>query len=336
MQQHSPLRDWTPGRAYTALSVTRRLAGDLALPLNTLTGARKGPTLAITTAIHGDETTPAMIVRSLFERLKCEDLTGRIAAVTVCNPPSVGAFGRQTPEQHGKTDLHEAFPGSAEGNLTQKIAHVLTRQVIDHADVLVDYHCGGSGGRLQERVDIHKDAPPEVRAKSLALARSFGTILVHDNALGNSAVGYANKQGKTAFNAETGGVYLAPADQDFYIKNGVEGFLRVLRQLGMIEGGAPKLRRQLLFATKARHEANPRQGGYLVSEFQSAQDLGKPVAKGTLLGTLYDLYTLEPVEELRAPADGILQFSRYSGAIDAGTKAFALAEEAASEWLDAQ
>jgi predicted deacylase len=189
---------------------------------------------------------------------------------------------------------------------------------------------------LQERVDIHRDAPAEVRARSLSLARAFGTVLVHDNALGGSAVAYANAQGKTAFNAETGGVYLAPADQDFYIANGVEGFLRVLRQMGVIEGGAPAPMRQLLFGTKARHEANPRQGGYLVSEFQSAQDLGKPVAKGALLGTLYDLATLEPVEELRAPADGILQFSRYSGAIDAGTKAFALAEEAAAEWLDAR
>jgi hypothetical protein len=46
------------------------------------------------------------------------------------------------------------------------------------------------------------------------------------------------------------------------------------------------------------------------------------------------MYFLEVVEELVAPVDGYLFFSRYSGVVDAGTKAFALAEEAGSQWLD--
>ena len=38
-------------------------------------------------------------------------------------------------------------------------------------------------------------------------------------------------------------------------------------------------------------------------------------------------------EELRASVTGYLFFSRYSGTVDAGTKAFAPAEEATSTWL---
>jgi len=39
------------------------------------------------------------------------------------------------------------------------------------------------------------------------------------------------------------------------------------------------------------------------------------------------------IEELLATVTGYLFFSRYSGVVDAGTKAFALAEEATSTWL---
>ncbi len=333
MAHKSPLEDWTAGRQFHQLEVTKTLSGAVTLPLHIVTGETRGPTLLILAAVHGDETTPAIMIRELLEQIDCASLKGRVCAVPVSNPPATGAFSRQTPEQHGKTDMHEVFPGNPNGNLTQMIASVLAHSVIDYADVLIDYHCGGSGGRLQERVDIHKGADPEIRAASLELARCFNTVLVHDNALGGTAVAYANSKGKRAFNAETGGVYLAPVDQDYYIQEGVAGFINVLRNLGMLAGEKLLAKHQLLFATQARHEANPKQGGYLVSEFQSAQDLGQRVSSGTLLGTLIDLHSLEMVEELRAPVDGYLVFARYSGAIDAGTKAFALAEDAKSEWL---
>ena len=48
---------------------------------------------------------------------------------------------------------------------------------------------------------------------------------------------------------------------------------------------------------------------------------------------MIDIHSLEVVEEIRAPVTGYLFFSRYSGVVDAGTKAFALAEEATSQWL---
>ena len=48
---------------------------------------------------------------------------------------------------------------------------------------------------------------------------------------------------------------------------------------------------------------------------------------------MVDQHSLEVVEELRASVTGYLFFSRYSGTVDAGAKAFALAEEATSTWL---
>jgi predicted deacylase len=61
--------------------------------------------------------------------------------------------------------------------------------------------------------------------------------------------------------------------------------------------------------------------------------LGEKIVRGTKLGEVIDIHSLKVVEELRATVTGYLFFSRYSGVVDAGTKAFALAEEATSTWL---
>ena len=91
--------------------------------------------------------------------------------------------------------------------------------------------------------------------------------------------------------------------------------------------------KQLLFNVKSRFEVNPSVGGFLQSRFASPGDLGRRIEKGELLGEMVDIHTLEVAEELRATVSGYLFFSRYSGVVDAGTKAFALAEEATSKWL---
>jgi predicted deacylase len=83
----------------------------------------------------------------------------------------------------------------------------------------------------------------------------------------------------------------------------------------------------------SRFEVNPSLGGFLRSKADKPGDLGRRIEKGDLLGEVIDIHSLEVVEELRASVPGYLFFSRYSGVVDAGTKAFALAEEATSQWL---
>ena len=114
------------GREKTRVPVTRLASGaDLSLSLHVATGAKPGPTLGILATIHGDETFPLMAVRELLGSLDLSKLAGRVAAIPVANPLAVSVFGRQTPEQHGKTDLHEVFPGSQGGNVTQRLAHAI-------------------------------------------------------------------------------------------------------------------------------------------------------------------------------------------------------------------
>jgi predicted deacylase len=323
-----------PGREYFWLDVTKLASGaDLRLGLHVLTGAKPGPTLGILTTVHGDETMALMAVRDLLNSLDVNSLSGRVAAVPVANPLAVSVFNRQTPEQHGKTDLHEAFPGNPDGNLTQRMASVITTNLLDHIDALVDIHCGGLGGRLQSRADLDASARSDVYEASLKLCRAFNTSFVHANNLAGTAARYCNGKGIPTANPEIGGVYLGPQAETAYVAEAVAGLRSIMASLGMITANPQAEKKQLLFGVKSRFEVNPSVGGFLQSNFSTPPDLGLRIEKGTKLGEVIDLHSLEVIEELRATVTGYLFFSRYSGVVDAGTKAFALAEEATSTWL---
>ncbi|HXF66076.1 MAG TPA: M14 family metallopeptidase [Burkholderiales bacterium] len=322
------------GRFFTRIEVTTLLTGTaLALPLHVVTGRQPGPTLGIITNVHGDEFLPTTAIRRLLVELDTAQLRGRLAVISVANPLATAAFGRLSPEQHGRTDLHEVFPGNPRGNATQMLAAAISEHVIAHADAFIDFHSGGSGGRLQARADYDALAPDGVKRRSLELARAFGMPFVHENDLAGTAARHANALGKPAFNPEMGGCYLGPENTALYTEQAIAGLTAVMTALGMLEG---KVRppRQLHFGLEARREIRPRTSGYLVSRYEKPGDLGKLIEAGTKLGEVVDIYSYAVLEELIAPADGYLFFSRYSGLVGAGTQAFAIAEAARSAWLD--
>ena len=331
----APWADLREGRSFNRLPVTTMLNGaQLTLPLHVVTGRGAGPTLGIVTNVHGDEFLPTTAIRALINELDIAMLKGRLAIISVANPLATANFGRQTPEQHGRTDLHEVFPGNARGNTTQMIAAVITANVLDHVDAYIDFHSGGSGGRLQARVDYNSQARDDVIEKSLAMARAFGMPFVHENDLTGTAAHYVNmRHNIPAVNPEMGGSYLGPENTALYTKQAIAGLRGIMAHLGMLDGDA-KPPRQLDFNQKARHDIRPAHSGYLVSNYEHPADLGKLIKRGERLGEVVDIYSYDVVEEMLAPVDGYLFFSRYSGVVGAGTQAFALAEEAASRWLD--
>src|SRR2546423_7018158 len=167
------------GHFFTRLDVTTMLNGaTLSVPLHVVTGAHPGPTFGIVTNTHGDEFLPTIAIRELVSGLDIASLKGRLVVVPVANPMATAGFGRLTPEQHGRTDLHEVYPGNARGNTTQMIAAAITENVLNHVDALIDFHSGGNRGRLQARVDYNARTPDDLKAKKLAAAAAVGAAFL--------------------------------------------------------------------------------------------------------------------------------------------------------------
>ena len=141
----------------------------------------------------------------------------------------------------------------------------------------------------------------------------------------------AMAEGIPTVNPEIGGVYLGPQAEGVSSRNGIRS---AFQSCGARNDFCTEMHpeKQLLFDVKSRFEVNPSVGGFLQSSFVSPADLGRrsKKAKGSVR-----FRPSQPavIEELRASVTGYFFFSRHSGVVDAGTKAFALAEEATSQWL---
>ena len=155
-------------RLYIALG-TDPLSLPVAVPVMVAKGRRAGPTLGITSALHGNELNGMPLIHRLFEEMDCEDLAGTIVAVIVANPHGYVRCQRGGPEN---TDLNRAMPGRRDGTAAQQFAHALLQRVIAAGDMdyLLDLHTvsrgppgaepGAEPGAAQAHARAAPDPPP--------------------------------------------------------------------------------------------------------------------------------------------------------------------------------
>ena len=90
-----------------------------------------------------------------------------------------------------------------------------------------------------------------------------------------------------------------------YCNQMVDGILHLMSALGMWAGDAPAVRKPIISRDPDDvYYFNAGTGGI----FESVVNVGDEVERGQLLARIIDCYEGEIIEELRAPADGIVFF----------------------------
>ncbi|WP_132704675.1 succinylglutamate desuccinylase/aspartoacylase family protein [Winogradskyella wandonensis] len=102
---------------------------------------KPGPTVLITAGIHGDEVNGVEIVRQIISKGINKPKKGTIICVPVINAFGFIHMDRLFPDGR---DLNRVFPGSKKGSLASRVAHKLMTEIVPHADLILDFHTGGS------------------------------------------------------------------------------------------------------------------------------------------------------------------------------------------------
>lgn len=291
-----------PGALASGLLVVHARPGDAGtvIPISIAHGTANGPVLALVAGTHGSEYVPIVALQRFRSQINTRTLRGTIIMVHLANVPAF--FGRRVYYSPGDgQNLNRVFPGKADGTLSERIADVLTREVIARATHVADLHGGDGNESLRPYSYWITTGAPAVAEASRAMALAFGLdyIVVDgdrptDPAASSFLSNTAITRGKPAITTEAGDRARVDEDMVAVVLNGIAG---LLKHLGMRDDGptpvtAPRWidREEVLRASAT-------------GLFYPAVVKGQNVGAGAPLGRIVD-YFGETVEEIRAPFAG--------------------------------
>lgn len=275
------------------------------VPICILKGETKGPVFTIISGVHGFEYPPIIAVQELMKELDTKLLVGTLIIVPVANTSS---FFSRTPfiNPQDKVNLNRAFPGSAAGSITEKIAAMISTDIIPLSDVFLDIHGGDANEDLLPFVCYYNNEqqPNETQlAKRLSEASGFKYVVTYPYTLKNDEPAkYAFKQavqsGKTGLSIESGKLGNVQKDAVALIKNGVYNMLHEMKMY------TNKIKTDEKFiGINGQAYVTSDTKGLFYSDLKS----GDSVKKGDFVGHTTDEFGTV-ISEFKAPHSGIILY----------------------------
>ena len=259
------------------------------IPVIIIRGERPGPTIYVTSAVHGDEINGVAIVRHLIAGLAGRLDRGTLIAVPVVNRFGFDANDRYLPDRR---DLNRHFPGDPKGHMASRIADHLFRKVVQISDAGIDLHTAAAGNSNLCHIRGNAD-----NARVKELMRATGVpVLVHSDGPRGSLRRAATEAGVPSILFEAGE---AGRFHRHAVEIGHHAVMQLLSEAGMVETRfrAPD------FQTLVRRSEWVRSdhGGILDLRVEP----GDLVAKGQELGSIYDPYGRH-VDHVKADRSGVV------------------------------
>lgn len=274
------------------------------IPITVINGLKPGKVLAVISGIHPYEYPPILASYRLKKVVNPEELAGSLILVHIAH---LSSFQRRTIyyNPYDWKNLNRVFPGDLKGTQSQRIAAILTGEIINRADAVIDMHCGDGNEALipytywmtcgEEKIDE--------TSKQMALAFGIRHIIIdatrpRDLKDSRYLSWTAILRGKPSITTEYG--HLGRTEEEMILAN-VQGVLNVMKYFGMIPGKANLLSEPIWIdkyeVIYSKHDGL----------FYPLAKMGNYVQAGQIVGYIED-YFGQLIEEVRAPFTGILLY----------------------------
>lgn len=237
-------------------------------------GRRRGPTMFVSGAIHGDEVIGVEIIRRLMNLKTIARLRGTLILVPVVNAYGFVAHSRYLPDRR---DLNRSFPGSSAGPLASLLADKFMTEIVAKCEFGIDLHTGA----------VHRTNLPQIRADLdnpivEDLAKAFGaSIMLNANLRDGSLRQAAQEVGCNILLYEAGE---ALRFDENAIRVGMRGVLGVMRHVGMIAPSKAKPAGIEAVRSNSSHWLRSPIGGVM----RTQKKLGDRVNKGEVIAVVSD------------------------------------------------
>jgi uncharacterized protein len=274
------------------------------IPVIVVHGAKPGPVLAIVSGAHGTEYASIIAVETLIGRLDPAQVSGAVILVPLVNRASFDQKVVHVNPVDGKS-MNRFYPGRADGTQTERASYLITKQVVEPSDHLIDLHGGDLDESLRPYAYWTQTGRAEQDRVSREMVLAFGLdhiIISTDRPKDPAASRYlentATTRGKPSLTAEAGHAgTVEPEDVEAL----VEGSLRVMRYLKMLPGAVTTVPNPVWIEKVVTVTSD--QAGV----FYPRVKRGAKVEKGAALGYVTDLFG-HRVAEAVAPEAGVVLY----------------------------
>lgn len=283
------------------------------LTVRVINGARPGPTLFVTGAVHGDEITGVEVIRRLVPMIDPAKMAGTLLCLPIVNILGFVGQSRYLPDRR---DLNRSFPGSENGSLAAQLAAAFRKHILEVCDFGIDLHSAAEHRYNLPQIRISPDRPEAAK-----MAEAFGApaIIVAPLREGSLRQAAQDKdidvllyEGGEAMRLDSGA-----------LDRGVGGVLRVMVAMGMLpEGTVDTVQRPPLYSTRTSW-VRARRGGL----FRQSATPGDYVSKGETIGWIADAFG-EFDEAIEATMEGLVIGITRSPVVNDGDALFHIAEAA--------
>jgi uncharacterized protein len=276
----------------------------LSIPVAVIHGTKPGPVLALVAGSHGTEYASIIALEKLIALLNPAEISGTVIIVPLINIPS---FEQKVPHLNpvDKKSMNRFYPGKMDGTQTERASYLITKQVVEQCDHLIDLHGGDTDESLRPYSYWTKTGNERQDQISREMVLAFGLdhiIISTDRPKDPQASRYlentATTRGKPSITAEAGHAGTVETDD---VNALADGCLNVMRYLKMISGAS----------NAVQHPVWIERIGTLASEqtgiFYPLVKRGTYVEQGMKIGYVTD-YVGNISFEARAPVAGVVLY----------------------------
>jgi len=274
------------------------------IPVVIVHGSKPGPVLALVSGAHGTEYTSIIALEKLIDRLDPTQISGTVIIVPLVN---IASFEQKVPHVNpidGKS-MNRMYPGKMDGTQTDRASFLITKQVVEQCDHLIDLH----GGDLDESLRPYSywtktgNEQQDRISREMVLAFGLDHIIIsterpRDPAASRYLENTATTRGKPSITVEAGHAGTVESDDLSVLVNGCIG---VMRYLKMLPGAASPIEHPVWIEKIASVTSD--QTGI----FYPLVQRGSYVEQGMKIGYVTD-YFGRTVFEARAPAPGVVMY----------------------------
>src|SRR2546427_8503650 len=231
-------------KATGTIEVPPGVDAGLSIPVAVFHGAKPGLVLALVAGAHGTEYTSIIALEKLIGSLNPAEISGTVIIVPLIN---IQSFDQKVPHLNpvDKKSMNRWYPGKMDGTQTDRASFLVTKQVVEQCDHLIDLH----GGDLDESLRPYSywtrtgNEKQDQISREMVLAFGLDHIIISaDRPRDPQASRYlentATTRGKPSITAEAGHAGTVEPDDVAAL---VDGCLSVLRYLKMLPGALTRV-----------------------------------------------------------------------------------------------